>query len=80
MSATCEGSGLRARVLDLMNLDGLCPACGQYAPTRDGLLVEHDDDDDDVAGHEREHSAERRGGPVVDRRVCQGIGCPYGDH
>lgn len=30
--------------------------------------------------HERAHDEERRGGERVDRRVCQGIGCPYGDH
>lgn len=45
--------------------------------------MEHDHSDeweeDDQARHEAEHAAEKRGDGMVDRRVCQGIGCPYGD-
>ena len=35
--------------------------------------------DDFATFHEEEHARERKGGPRVDRRYCQGMGCIYGD-
>jgi hypothetical protein len=46
--------------------------------------VDEDGDYDDNAIHEREHRLERENpndeSYRVDRRMCQGIGCMYGDH